>query len=228
MLGGMANRYYLGWAGVMSALVGVSLLGCGGSLGTDIFGGGGTSGTSATGGACSSNGAGGAAGAGGAGGAVASAASSTSEASATGTGGGLATKCDADGDGFLAMGMCGGNDCDDMNTEVNPGAAFHTYSRPGFSGKDPLRYDWNCDGLIEVFPGEEVYLHCSDVKPIPLASPCLSYPGEVGWLANSSLNGMGPTKCGDWAPWGTCVPVGGGSDTCTDLVMDPHKTMACR
>ncbi len=226
MLATMTNRFSLGWAGSALALVMVALLpGCGGSQSTDIFGDASPPVMSTTDGSSSagSGGNGGAGATGGMGGA--GVASSTS--GATGTGGGQATKCDADGDGFLSMGMCEGSDCDDMNMEVNPGAAFHTYARPGFSGKDPLRYDWNCDGAIEIFTGEELYLHCSEAKPIPVASPCLDYPGQVGWLANSSLNGTGPSSCGDWAPWGTCVPVIGTAG-CTDQVMDPHKTMACR
>ena len=39
-------------------------------------------------------------------------------------GDGVATVCDQDGDGFQAVGdTCGGNDCDDTNPDINPGAS---------------------------------------------------------------------------------------------------------
>ncbi len=52
--------------------------------------------------------------------------------------------CDEDNDTYLAKGSCGGNDCDDHDPRVNPGAGFLT--------DIPTAYpygDWNCDGKVD-------------------------------------------------------------------------------
>lgn len=52
--------------------------------------------------------------------------------------------CDEDNDTYLAKGSCGGNDCDDHDPRVNPGAGFLT--------DIPTAYpygDWNCDGTVD-------------------------------------------------------------------------------
>jgi hypothetical protein len=55
-----------------------------------------------------------------------------------------APACDQDQDGYLAMGTCGGNDCDDQDGRAHPGAGFVTdLPHP------PTNGDWNCDGALE-------------------------------------------------------------------------------
>lgn len=50
--------------------------------------------------------------------------------------------CDSDGDGFLSP-ECGGDDCDDTDPRVHPGADFiDDPPPPGRNG------DWNCDGIV--------------------------------------------------------------------------------
>ena len=91
------------------------------------------------------------------------AAGSTSEASAwIGLGGG----CDADGDGHLAQGTCGGDDCDDGNPEVNPDKAEElctmvdedcdpdTPDAPDEDDDGSTECDGDCDdGYGETYPG---------------------------------------------------------------------------
>jgi hypothetical protein len=49
--------------------------------------------------------------------------------------------CDEDGDGYLATGGCGGNDCCDTDAHVHPGQTSY-FTKPGVCGG----YDYNCDG----------------------------------------------------------------------------------
>jgi len=53
--------------------------------------------------------------------------------------------CDKDRDGFKAIGACGGNDCNDDDPRVHPGADFRT----DVPDAGPLLGDWNCDGNVE-------------------------------------------------------------------------------
>ncbi|HSQ67931.1 MAG TPA: hypothetical protein VLM85_32195 [Polyangiaceae bacterium] len=53
--------------------------------------------------------------------------------------------CDKDGDGYKAL-SCGGNDCNDDDPRVNPGAGFRT----DVPDSGPIPGDWNCDGTVEL------------------------------------------------------------------------------
>jgi hypothetical protein len=49
--------------------------------------------------------------------------------------------CDEDGDGYLAIGACGGTDCCDQDAHVHPGQTSY-FTQQGACGG----FDYNCDG----------------------------------------------------------------------------------
>lgn len=79
----------------------------------------------------------------------------------SGTGGG--NKCDRDGDGYLKNNVrCGGNDCNDSNSEINPGATEVC----GDGGIDN-----NCDGIVDE--------GCPSPTPTPTPAPVLPESGTI-------------------------------------------------
>lgn len=105
--------------------------------------------------------------------------------------------CDQDNDTFISI-SCGGNDCDDLDPRVHPGAPFRTEI------PDAYPYgDWNCDGDAEAeFPT----LACG------LGVLC-DY--DAGFAKGTIV------KCGQTGPWESCT----GLCNTADAGM---KTQGCR
>jgi len=167
-------------------------------------GAGGSSGKGGGGGSTASGGTG--AGAGGAG--TGGTSSSSGGAGGSGGSGGTSSSCDRDGDQALAVGACGGDDCDDNDPLVKPGQTTF------FASESPtVGWDWNCSGQIE---RESEQLNPCSLQLLGLS--CTDRP--EGWLSND------PLPCGTTARWGKCKlgPLGA---TCVEDVLDQNKVVKC-
>jgi hypothetical protein len=101
-----------------------------------------------------------------------------------------APPCDQDQDGYLAKGSCGGNDCDDLDRNTNPGVtAFQTAMPPS---TQPIAGDWNCDGRVQ--------------KQYPTNLAC-SGNGVLGCTGGNGF--ILDPGCGGAGPFGTCESSGG-------------------
>ena len=126
----------------------------------------------------------------------------SSSVAATGTGGaGGCGDCDLDCDTYLAVGACGGADCDDLDEDVHPGQLkwFDTPRKNGGS------YDYDCSGADE---HEFATFACSGAVCADMSAVFLS---------------VAPVACGQMAPFGNCALL-----LCTPTVTDPTKTVRCR
>jgi hypothetical protein len=128
----------------------------------------------------------------------------TTGATTGGSGGGC---CDCDGDHHLAMGVCGGDDCDDHDAQVYPGEpTYYGVPIPGST----LGFDYDCSGAAEPDPALNIALNCGSLPP------CATGTGFLGKV---------PPPCGQTAPWGTCTL----SDLmCVQDVIDASQLMLCK
>lgn len=132
---------------------------------------------------------------------------STSVTSSTRT---SSMNCDVDGDGFLAKGACGGDDCNDDNPAVNPGVGkAWVYDVPVPSG-NWLVGDWNCDGIVE-----EQYLpntNCTSINVGALGGgQCSATTGFTGAAPTCGVSSDTFVTC--QAPLGLALVCSNGSAT---------------
>lgn len=180
----------------LPAATSAATTGVGGASGAGMSGGfGGGAASAGTGGAGGSGG--GAAASGGAGGNVASGGAGT---------GGQGGCCDCDGDKQLAVGLCGGDDCDDGDPKVYKDEPVY-YDVPNAHG-----FDWDCSGAAELNPTLNIAVDCSKL---------------LGLDCNPSTGFLGTTvpMCGDAGKWGTCVKKLG---SCMEQVIESNKKMTCK
>jgi len=127
-------------------------------------------------------------------------------ASGTGCGGsnkcdgsGNCMTCDADGDGYLRTGACGGNDCNDNCRDCYPGS---TRTTPEPDGKDQ-----NCNGQIDenIAPADKT---CGGPASTSGPGECKDWCQGFGWnfIGNPSSNWDGDWYYNSWI-WRTCGPV---------------------
>jgi hypothetical protein len=96
-----------------------------------------------------------------------------------------ATSCDQDGDGYIAEGACGGNDCCDTDPSANPGQVTF------FTSADHCgSFDYNCNGRID-------YEYPTNLSCSGTSFNCMGGSGFTGAPA-----------CGSLAPFCTCSPSG--------------------
>jgi hypothetical protein len=130
----------------------------------------------------------------------------SSSSSAASAGGGC---CDCDGDGHLAAGLCGGDDCDDHDPKAYPGEPVYYAT----ADADPMvGFDWDCSGTAERNPQLVKTVNCGLI-----GLPCTA---DTGFLTATTA-----PSCGQSGKWGTCKQQGVG---CVEDVIEPNKVMTCK
>jgi hypothetical protein len=116
--------------------------------------------------------------------------------------GGSAANCDADHDEQLAKGKCGGDDCDDTDSNVSPDQTDY------FDEPQPrVDYDYDCSGAPEREQTEPIV--CTGLTVVECPTD------QTGFL------GVLPA-CGEVGNWGTCVK-GSALEPCVeDVVTTPR------
>lgn len=117
------------------------------------------------------------------------------------------TACDCDGDGALSIGECGGDDCDDEDSEVHPGQVKFFAQR---SENPIVGFDYDCSGILERPPNQSVQVTCG-------ALDLLDCAGAQGYFGV-------PPPCGQSGSFGTCVLNG---IFCVESVTDSAAIAIC-
>jgi hypothetical protein len=98
-----------------------------------------------------------------------------------------ANPCDKDGDGYLAEGACGGNDCCDTDHSAHPGQTGW-FTTADFCGS--FNYSCSSSGVTYQYKNS---LTCGGIP----TTGCTGGSGFVGMVA-----------CGAMGPFATCAPTG--------------------
>jgi hypothetical protein len=98
--------------------------------------------------------------------------------------------CDEDGDGYLAMGACGGNDCCDTDAHVHPGQTAY-FTQQGACGG----YDYDCNGMVVAEYGaancQWSLFSCNGNGFAPPIPAC----GDFGTFTSCNLPWYDPITC---------------------------------
>lgn len=98
------------------------------------------------------------------------------------------SECDCDGDGYLSVGACGGDDCDDHDPQVHPGQTDY-HEEP--AANPAVGFDYDCSGTAEHDP-EQAVVSCGLLDLLL----CVD---------NEGFKGSAP-PCGESGEWVRCKP----------------------